>query len=62
MPGLDRAIATWGDDDNEPWSLEDGVNKLEKTIIKDERIRNFSQGLRSGLWRGFSDSIEIVTG
>ncbi|NER03701.1 MAG: hypothetical protein F6K17_14305 [Okeania sp. SIO3C4] len=61
VPGLDKAISKWGDDDNEPWSLEDGVNKLEKTIIKDERILNFSQGLRSGLWRGFSDSIEIIT-
>lgn len=60
VPGLDKAIAKWGDDDNEPWSLEDGVNKLEKTIIKDERIRNFSQGLRSGLWQGFSNSIEII--
>lgn len=60
VPGLDKAIAKWGDEDNEPWSLEDGVNKLEKTVIKDERIRNFSQGLRSGLWRGFSDSIEMI--
>ncbi len=59
VPGLDKAIATWGDKGNEPWSLEDGVNKqVEK--ISDKRIQNATKGLISGLWQGFSQSVEIV--
>ncbi|NEO55908.1 MAG: hypothetical protein F6K54_24280 [Okeania sp. SIO3B5] len=59
VPGLDKAIATWGDDGKEPWSLEDGVNtQVEK--IDDKRLRAATEGLLSGLWQGFSDSIEIV--
>ncbi|NET46201.1 hypothetical protein, partial [Okeania sp. SIO2B3] len=59
VPGLDKAIATWGDDGKEPWSLEDGVNsQFEK--IDDKRVKAAAKGLFSGLWQGFSDSIEIV--
>lgn len=59
VPGLDKAIATWGDKGKEPWSIEDGVNKqVEK--INDKRIQNATKGLISGLWQGFSQSIEIV--
>ena len=59
VPGLDKAIATWGDKGKEPWSLEDGVNKqVEK--ISDKRIQNATKGLISGLWQGFSQSVEIV--
>ena len=59
VPGLDKAIATWGDKGNEPWSLEDGVNnQVEK--ISDKRIQDATKGLISGLWQGFSQSVEIV--
>ncbi|MEM1167854.1 MAG: hypothetical protein AAGJ08_01860 [Cyanobacteria bacterium P01_H01_bin.35] len=60
VPGLDKAIATWGDKGKEPWSIEDGVNKqIEK--IDDKKIQNLTKGLISGLWQGFSQSVEIVT-
>lgn len=59
VPGLDKAIKTWGDEGKKPWSIEDGVNaQVEK--IPDKRIQNAVKGLLSGLWQGFSDSIEIV--
>lgn len=58
VPGLDKAIATWGDKGKEPWSLEDGVNnRIEK--IEDKKIQNATKGVISGLWQGFRQAIEI---
>ena len=56
-PGLDRAIETWGDEGNEPWSMSGWVDKKVESI-SDERIRDAAQGFMSGFWSMFKESVE----
>jgi hypothetical protein len=59
FPKLDEAIATWGDEDKEPWSFEKKVNEsIEK--IDDKRLRDAAEGFLSGFWNQFRDGIEKV--
>jgi hypothetical protein len=59
IPGLDAKIKGWGEEGSKPWSFESAVNeKIEK--ISDEKIKNVVEGLLSGFWQQFSNSVEYV--
>lgn len=59
FPKLNEAIKTWGDEEKEPWSFENKVNKSVETI-DDERLKNAAEGFLSGFWNQFRDGIEKV--
>ncbi len=59
IPGIDKTIEGWGSEGSEPWSIESAVNeKVEK--ISNEKIQDVVEGLLSGFWQQFGNSIEYV--
>lgn len=59
IPGLNKRIQNWGEEGSKPWSFESFVNeKVEK--ISNEKIQNVVEGLLSGFWQQFGNSIEYV--
>lgn len=59
FPSVDKAIKTWGDEGKEEWSLESTVNKKVESI-KDEKLRNLTEGFLGGFWQQFSQSLEYA--
>lgn len=58
-PRLAEAVATWGDEGKEPWSIESAVNEQIESI-SDDRIKSAVEGFVSGFWQQFRDSVEYV--
>ncbi|MEL7039828.1 MAG: hypothetical protein AAFO04_30150 [Cyanobacteria bacterium J06592_8] len=59
IPGIGKKIENWGETGSEPWTIESAVNEqVEK--ISDERIQNVVQGLLSGFWEQFGNSVQYV--
>ncbi len=59
FPKLDKAIQTWGDEDKEPWTIEDQVNQSIESI-DDQRLQDAANGFLSGFWNQFRDGVEKV--
>lgn len=57
VPGLDRAIQTWGDEGSEPWNMSGWVDKKIESI-PDQRIRDAASGFMGGFWSMFKQSVE----
>ncbi|NES64140.1 MAG: hypothetical protein F6K24_02175 [Okeania sp. SIO2D1] len=59
FPQLDKAITNWGAKGSKPWSIQ-GVVEKRIEELDDQKLQDLAEGLLSGFWEQFRQSVEYV--
>ncbi|GGA53313.1 hypothetical protein [Okeania sp. KiyG1] len=59
FPQLDNAITNWGAKGSKPWSIQ-GVVEKRIEELNDQKLQDLVEGLLSGFWEQFRQSVEYV--
>ena len=57
LPGLDKAITAWGEEESKPFSLAAEYEENVVDKIDDVKLKNALEGFNGGFWNQFSQGL-----